>query len=294
MALDSLLDSDAFSTLRDEIIQCITKIKTWDSVLLLGKLDLLSVFTVAQLEASFIDKGIKYQRKFGNYSDLDFTSHQGCIFIDAHGEFIVPDNIEESRFVYLKNIYSDFEMGFESNVKGGLIDVVVQAASIAESISPNGQRVKILRPWMLAGSLIRESFETSFDPAYIILKEHLKLEGSIKVVPITEVEIVHTMNITGFSEKMLLRLKKRWQKMEISERSMALSELVLPVFKNSNFSASKIEELFWLRVVPIGWKSDIASHISIISAEWNEYYDNKSDYAFTLMDKILTNSLNEV
>lgn len=291
VAQNPLLDSDAFSSLRDDIAKCVTKVETWDSVLLLGKLDLLSVFAIVQIEASLIDRSIKYQRKLGDYSNLDFRNHLGSIIIDPVGDFVIPPNIDTSKIVHLKNSYVDFEMGFDSRIKGGLIDVVAQAASIAESISPVGKMVKALRPWVIAGSWLRGTFDSTFDPAYILLKEHLRMEGSIKVVPITEVETVNVTNIDGLSENMLFRLKKLWHEMEISERSMALSELVLPVIKYSDISTSRIEELFWHRVVPTAWKSDIASHLSTISAEWKEQHDNLAAYAFTLMDEILSNSI---
>ena len=53
-------------------------------------------------------------------------------------------------------------------------------------------------------------------------------EGSIEIGPLPGVPNPEVAMIPGLSKMMLNRLQKKWQKMDVEQRSSAISELVLP------------------------------------------------------------------
>ena len=56
--------------------------------------------------------------------------------------------------------------------------------------------------------------------------------------------------------------------MDVDERTLALSELVLPTLSNSSLSTPRLEELIWHRLMIGGSDIDVMSQVHLARLQW--------------------------
>ena len=103
-------------------------------------------------------------------------------------------------------------------------------------IAPEGRRRRAIRPWALLGSWLRSSLDRTYDVIHSSIRDHLLEEGSIRVVPLPELENADLDGLEGLSERLLNRLRARWAGMDHAQRATALSEIVLPTLDRTKLS----------------------------------------------------------
>ena len=93
-------------------------------------------------------------------------------------------------------------------------------------------------------------------------------EGTIKVVPITEIENPFIASYDWLNEKDLKKLSNSWDRMDYEDKSIKLSNLVKPILDKSLPSSARIEELVWNCIIAKGWKTDLAGQLSFLKKDW--------------------------
>jgi len=278
---------EPFSEHVNSFEEIIGSLKTSDSLEIETSSDLQSILALVHIEAACLDTDIAYHRRLTppNKEGKVNSSAQLCIapfeessdspFVDGNRYSLVP-------------LMSSVAHGTSSKQRPGVLDVVAQAACIANMMAPNGKRVRRMRHLLIAGSWLRSSLDSGLDSTYTQLKEILRDEGTIRVVPITEIEDPDYSSLPEISSRMIKRLSKVWPEMNFEQRAMALSEMMLPTLR-SDLSAARIEELGWQRMSPIGSSSDIASQLTRVEKEWRESDQSDIMFASTLADNIIMN-----
>jgi hypothetical protein len=131
------------------------------------------------------------------------------------------------------------------------------------------------------------ALNTNMDPIHTMLLNHLREEGSVRVVPLPEVNHPVTTTMTGLSTRQLKRLAKVWPTMDVEQRSMALSELVLPCLTASDLSTPRLEELIWHRMLVGDSDTDIVSQLELIQQAWPLDGEEARIFASKLLDRWL-------
>jgi len=244
-----------------------------------------------------LDNGIRYQRKL-------LPSHRNIprdevpqpkpisegllVHIDPFEDTWDINEIPVSEYTHIMPLSVGVRMGTKKTERIGGLDVVAQCSAIAAIIAPNGNRVRRLRPFSGSGLWLREALDTTFDPIHTFIRDHLRDEGSIRTVCLPEVTTPANGMITNLAERMLSRLSKSWPKMNIDERSQALSELILPTLTDSTLSVARLEELVWHRCVISSSPIDIASQLFLASKQWPDDENKISLFASELLDDFIT------
>ena len=255
--------------------------------------DLQGVLSMIQLEASLLDSGINYRRKILPArkhvvaGELSFPDLEGLIvlinpFAEPSSKLAISD-----EKILINPIFSEFETEGSRNPHQGTLDCVAICSSIAAHISPDGARVRKVRPLTISGNWLRQGVEINYDPVYSLLRDHLNREGTLDVRPIVEVDELADDMIPDLSSRMLNKLAKRWDEMDFDNRSSALSELILPVLRNSKISTMRIEELIWHRLIIPGCAMDIASQLHRATNEWPDDDEKARLHASLVADKLL-------
>jgi|TARA_Y100001970_G_scaffold232695_1_gene289753 hypothetical protein len=125
-----------------------------------------------------------------------------------------------------------------------------------------------MRPWILSGNWINEALDTTYDPVFSSLRDHLSAEGSIRVIPVTEVPNVHFNNYPWLERSELEEANSKWGNSELENRERIMEKLVRPILNRNSPSTARTEELLWHCVIGPGWASDIASQISVAQYLW--------------------------
>ena len=79
--------------------------------------------------------------------------------------------------------------------------------------------------------------------------------------------------------------------MDVEQRSLALSELLLPSLLEKELSTPRLEELVWHRMVVGEAEMDLASQAHTIKAEWPEDETASKLFASALLDGWLSTGL---
>tara|TARA_Y100000991_G_scaffold35198_2_gene23490 strand:- start:7468 stop:7875 length:408 start_codon:yes stop_codon:yes gene_type:complete len=125
------------------------------------------------------------------------------------------------------------------------------------------------------------------DPIHSMVVNHLGEEGTLRLVPLPEVSQPAAGMIPGLSERQLARLRKVWPTMDVDQRSMALSELLLPCLSEEELSTPRLEELAWHRMLVGDAEVDLASQVHAIRQGWPEKQEEGRLFASTLLDRWL-------
>ena len=254
------------------------------------------VLAIGQLEAALLDVGVRYRRRLFTPRHHLPRDAPPAWSVETNGLTVVldveeatwsVDDLASSEHLHLVPLMATVEMGAKHRAFSGAIDPVLQAAALAAFIAPNGRRVRKLRPFITLGLWSRSSLETNMDPIHTTVLNHLKEEGTLRVVPLPEVPSPAAGMMSGLSERQLKRLAKVWPTMDVDQRSMAISELLLPCLTHPELSTPRLEELTWHRMLVGDDRHDLASQLYMVKQAWPEAADTGRLFASTLLDQWL-------
>jgi len=281
------------SLLRDHI----ERLQQADMIHISAPATLEGVLALGQLEAAFLDNGWRYSRRFSparkhvprDENLLPAPPESGLgVYLNVEEETWELGDVEPSAVVNIMPLKTHVNMGGQQRLHAGALDPVLQAATIAAALAPNGRRVRSLRPYITLGLWMRGALDTSYDPIHSSAIAHLQDEGSVRTVPLPEVESPAPNMIPGLAERQLKRLSKAWPNMDVDERTLALSELVLPCLTHSQLSTPRLEELVWHRMVLGGQPQDLVSQAHIVQSTWPDEQESCRIHASKVLDRWLT------
>lgn len=298
--MNDLLLTASFSDVKNRIQELAEQINTASIVHIHAPADLSGLLALSMLESAFLDTGVKYRRRF-------LPSHQSIphdervqpelpangllIFIDPFEDTWELHELPETDFIHITPLSVTVRLGSTQSERRGALDVVAQCAALAAEIVPNGQKVRLLRPFASTGLWLREALDTTFDPIHTSIRDHLHAEGSFRMVPLPEVPSPAPEMIPGLSERMLSRLQKGWPKMDATSRASALSELILPTLANPTLSTPRLEELVWHRLVIGTSDVDVMSQVFLAENAWPDDVVQAKIHASKLADLFLKTGL---
>ena len=168
----------------------------------------------------------------------------------------------------------------------GPLTTVAQSHAIAQSLAPNGIRVRRLRPWLISGNWLNSALDTTYDPVFTALRDTLMNEGSINIVAMPEVSSIELSNTPWVEELALEAVSSKWAELDNEGRARALSHLMRPALSRSTPSTARMEELGWHRVVGRNWDSDLASETLRAARLWKEAPAIEASH--TLVDSLIS------
>ena len=294
--MNDLLLTHPFSDVKKRILELSEQIKVADMVHIHAPADLSGLLALSMLESAFLDTGIKYRRRFlpsdqhiprDERLQPELPKEGLLIFIAPFEDTWTLDELPPTRYIHITPLSVSVRLGSKQSERRGALDVVAQCAALAAQMAPNGQKVRLLRPFAATGLWLREALDTTFDPIHTAVRDHLREEGSFRVVPLPEVPSPASGMIPGLSERMLSRLQKGWLKMDIDTRSSALSELILPTLTDSSLSTPRLEELVWHRLMIGTSDVDVMSQIFLAEKAWPEESSDAKIHSSKLADFFL-------
>ena len=132
--------------------------------------------------------------------------------------------------------------------------------------------------------------DTTYDPIHSLIRDHLKSEGTVMVVPLPECSDESMTLIPGIPERMINRLRKKWSSMDYSQRAMAVSEITLLALDVKEISTSRLEELIWHRITNSNLNGDLASVLHNVGADWPKGESEGRLHASEVLDSLIINS----
>ena len=262
--MEPLIEQDIFSSVREPIqIFANDAISRRQSIMLVSKPNLEGSLSLAPIEAALLDAGIPYKRRFTQ----DDPDHSPFIRISNGMDTTKTD----SSGLSLSTTIVDGLRGRLGDFRKGPLSAVAQAHVLAMSINPHSHRLRRMRPWILSGNWINGALETTYDPVYSSLRDHLSTEGSIRVIPVTEVPILHFNNYSWLERSEIEEATSKWANSDLETREIIMGNLARPVLNSRLPSTARVEELLWHCVLGPGWESDLASQISMAQSNWENF-----------------------
>ncbi len=262
--MEPLIEQDIFSPVRDSIqFFANDAISRRTSILLVSKPNLEGSLSLAPIEAALLDAGIPYKRRF-TQSDPDYSP-----FIQISDG--LDTTITDSSGLSLSTTIVDGLRGRLGDFRKGPLSSVAQAHVLAMALNPNSHRLRRMRPWILSGNWINGALDTTYDPVYSSLRDHLSAEGSIRVIPVTEVPNIHFNNYSWIERSDIEEATRAWANSELENRERIMGSLTRPVLNSRSPSTARVEELLWHCVLGSGWESDLASQISTAKSKWEDF-----------------------
>lgn len=262
--METLIEQDIFSPVRDSIqFFANDAISRRTSILLVSKPNLEGSLSLAPIEAALLDAGIPYKRRF-TQSDPDYSP-----FIQISDG--LDTTITDSSGLSLSTTIVDGLRGRLGDFRKGPLSSVAQAHVLAMTLNPNSHRLRRMRPWILSGNWINGALDTTYDPVYSSLRDHLSAEGSIRVIPVTEVPNIHFNNYSWIERSDIEEATRAWANSELENRERIMGNLTRPVLNSRSPSTARVEELLWHCVLGSGWESDLASQISTAQSKWEDF-----------------------
>ena len=262
--MEPLIEQDIFSPVRDSI-QIFTNdaISRRQPILLVSEPNLEGSLSLAPIEAALLDAGIPYKRRFSQ-EDPDYSPF--IRISDGMGK-----TTTDSSGLALSTTIVDGLRGRLGDFRKGPLSSVAQAHVLAMSLNPHSPRLRRMRPWILSGNWIYGALETTYDPVYSSLRDHLSTEGSIRVIPVTEVPNLNFNNYSWLERSEIEDACSKWNNLELENREIIMGNLARPVLNSSMPSTARVEELLWHCVLGSGWESDLASQISMAQSNWENF-----------------------
>lgn len=279
--------------------QHLERIKHAELLHLSAPATLEGVLALGQLEAACLDNGLRYQRRFTlpkmhvprDESASPLPPQQGLgVFLDVEGETWQAKDCVAGDLLKIVPLQTVVTLGAKQREHLGALDPVIQAATLAAAMAPNGRRVRSLRPFAALGLWMRGALDTTYDPIHSSAIAHLQEEGSLRTVPLPEVKAPVVAMVPGLSANQLKRLSKAWPTMDVDERTLALSELVLPCLTETVLSTPRLEELIWHRLVVREHPLDLVSQAHTVHAAWPKEREASRLHASNLLDSWLKTS----
>lgn len=259
--MESVIEQDIFSPVRDSIQFFANElISSSKPILLISKPNLEGSLSLAPIESALLDARIPYKRRFSKANP-------------DHAPFIqITDDIASTKTelsgLSISTTVVDGLRGRFGDFRKGPLSAVAQAHVLAMELNPRSLRLRRMRPWMLSGNWINEALDTTYDPVYSSLRDHLSTEGSIRVIPVTEVPNLHFNNYPWLEHTEIEEATREWGNSELEKREKIMERLVSPVLHSRLPSTSRSEELLWHCVLGSGWETDLASQISLALTHW--------------------------
>ena len=251
-------------------------------ITIISEANLQGSLSVAPIEAAFLESKIQYRRRLGSHIS---DGMENCIIIETSREGKGVEWNAERNILTVTETMSIALSGHQGDSKVGPLTTVSICHCIAQQISPSGPRVRRMRPWAISGNWIHNCMDMTYDPVYSSLKDTLKSEGSIRVVPITEVPMPNVENLDFIDSEKLREISSRWDSMGNEGRARSISHLCREVLQSTNPSTSRLEEIVWGCIMAPGWESDLASQIRLSSSIWK--HNDKGIAASKIIDSLI-------
>ena len=289
--MNDLRKAPLFASLDDVINDAVAFLQS-DSLLLVTTADLTSVLALGFLESALLDRGISYSRRILPPNshippdEVDLVPKQSgvnILFIDPWNR--VETSIENALIIAPKPVEVEFRNSPTS--RRGRVDAVLQCAVIASVLATNGSRTKRCRPYAGCGQWLMESLDTTIDPIHTMVRDFLRDEGTIQVLPLPEIPDASVAMMPLASPRRLKRLQKLWKEMDAPTRAQALSEFSLPLLSSEGLSTARLEELIWKRMRIPNESTDLATSLYRLTKAWPEQADAAVLHAGRLADEIL-------
>ena len=289
--MNDLRKAPLFASLNDVINDAVAFLQS-DPLLLVTTADLTSVLALGFLESALLDRGISYSRRILPPNshippdEVDLVPKQSgvnVLFIDPWNR--VETSIENALIIAPKPVEVEFRNSPTS--RRGRVDAVLQCAVIASVLATNGSRTKRCRPYAGCGQWLMESLDTTIDPIHTMVRDFLRDEGTIQVLPLPEIPDASVAMMPLASPRRLKRLQKLWTEMDAPTRAQALSEFSLPLLSSEGLSTARLEELIWKRMRIPNESTDLATSLYRLTKAWPEQADAAVLHAGRLADEIL-------
>ena len=289
--MNDLRKAPLFASLNDVINDAVTFLQS-DTLLLVTTADLTSVLALGFLESALLDRGISYSRRILPPNshippdEVDLVPKQSgvnILFIDPWNR--VETSMENAFIIAPKPVEVEFRNSPTS--RRGRVDAVLQCAVIASVLAMNGSRTKRCRPYAGCGQWLMESLDTTIDPIHTMVRDFLRDEGTIQVLPLPEIPDASVAMMPLASPRRLKRLQKLWTEMDAPTRAQALSEFSLPLLSSEGLSTARLEELIWKRMRIPNESTDLATSLYRLTKAWPEQADAAVLHAGRLADEIL-------
>ena len=289
--MNDLRKAPLFASLNDVINDAVAFLQS-DPLLLVTTADLTSVLALGFLESALLDRGISYSRRILPPNshippdEVDFVPKQSgvnVLFIDPWNR--VETGMENTFIIAPKPVEVEFRNS--STSRRGKVDAVLQCAVIASVLATNGSRTKRCRPYAGCGQWLMESLDTTIDPIHTMVRDFLRDEGTIQVLPLPEIPDASVAMMPLASPRRLKRLQKLWMEMDAPTRAQALSEFSLPLLSSEGLSTARLEELIWKRMRIPNESTDLATSLYRLTKAWPEQADAAVLHAGRLADEIL-------
>ena len=289
--MNDLRKAPLFASLNNVINDAVTFLQS-DPLLLVTTADLTSVLALGFLESALLDRGISYSRRILPPNshippdEVDLVPKQSgvnILFIDPWNR--VETSMENAFIIAPKPVEVEFRNSPTS--RRGRVDAVLQCAVIASVLAMNGSRTKRCRPYAGCGQWLMESLDTTIDPIHTMVRDFLRDEGTIQVLPLPEIPDASVAMMPLASPRRLKRLQKLWTEMDAPTRAQALSEFSLPLLSSEGLSTARLEELIWKRMRIPNESTDLATSLYRLTKAWPEQADAAVLHAGRLTDEIL-------
>ena len=262
-----LLEAEQFSSVASSLNRAVSGLRTHNgSVMLLAAPSLIGALTIAPIEAAFLDLGLPYRRRF----KLESPSEGSWIHVLGPAQDTGPEYFSDPPRLSLGLALVDGLVASSGDTRRGPLTTVAQAHASAQSLAPEGVRVRRLRPWLISGNWLHSALDTTYDPVFTSLRDLLVEEGSVRIATMPEVPSLELSNTPWIEELALEGVSSKWPELDIEGRARALSHLMRPALPRSTPSTARMEELGWHRVIGPNWDSDLASEILRAARLWKQ------------------------
>ena len=290
--MHDLLQTPFLSPLKDDLVKASQFISN-GPLILATSADLEGLLALGFLEAALLDAGISYSRRFiepmrqiprDEQNIVPEFKGTKIVFIDS---FAKTDMGESEHILILRPTEVEVQFPHSEQKRRGTVDAVVQSSALASMISPNGAKTSSFRSYLGAGQWLMEGLDTTIDPIHTLVRDFLRDEGTIQIVPLPETVQPCIDMIPGLSARRLKKLSTLWADMNANQRSQALSEFSLPALSAEGISTARFEELMWKRMIIPGQEKDLASILYLLQKQWPETKDESLLFASRMLDSWL-------
>jgi hypothetical protein len=260
-----LLEEEVFSTVRNTLSSAAKALATSsETILLLAAPSLHGALAIAPIEAALLDAGIPYRRRFR----IEDPNTAPYVHILGPGETYGPSLDTDPTRLSIATAVVEGLRGHQGDARKGPLTPVVQAHALAQSIFPESNRLRWMRPWLVSGNWLNSALETTYDPVFTTLRDLLSSEGSIRVVPIPEVGGPSVDHLPWLDNNALEAVSRQWGGMDLEDKARALSNLAKPALTSGIPSSARLEELMWHCILGTEWRADLATQIRTASSYW--------------------------
>ena len=182
-----LVSAEPFSSIELSVRTAVSELM--DSklpVTIISEANLQGSLSVAPIEAALLESNIQYRRRLGSTMS---DGMKNCIIIETSREGKGAEWNAERNILTVTETMSIALSGHQGDSKVGPLTTVSICHCIAQLISPSGSKVRRMRPWVISGNWIHNCMDMTYDPVYASLKDTLRSEGSIRVVPLSLIHI---------------------------------------------------------------------------------------------------------